>query len=237
MGFYGKIKENGISVSDKYAGTEKYFYLTPQGLTLLNALKPMIPKYAKGKLLDAGAGRLAYKYLLEPCCNRYESIDISDRLSRVDFVGDIQNMQLDGGQYDTVFCSQVLEHVPEPQKALSEFQRILKDGGKLILTVPHLSYLHNEPHDYFRYTKHGLRFMLEKSGFKIIILEPAGGIISFLGHLPSTIFVNSLYNIPLLHPLSMMINRLYVKLIAWLDENLEKQKVYALNYVVVAQKP
>jgi ubiquinone/menaquinone biosynthesis C-methylase UbiE len=187
-------------------------------------------------LLDAGAGRLAYKFLLEPYCDEYCSIDIADRKGRIDIIGDIQQMEFDDNSFDTIFCSQVLEHVPEPQKAVLEFHRVLKKGGHLILSVPHLSYLHNEPHDYYRYTKHGLRFMLEKTGFKIAFIEPAGGVISFLGHIPSTIFINLLYNIPILHPLSMKINRLYVKLVSWLDEHLEKQKVYALNYVVVAQK-
>lgn len=235
MGIYQKIKENGIKVSDKYAGTEDYFYLTPQGLSLIKALKPLIGKYTSGKLLDAGAGRMAYKHILEKRCQEYVGMDIGNQAG-LDITGDIQQMKLADNSFDTIFCSQVLEHVPEPQKAISECYRVLEKGGHLILSAPHLGYLHNEPHDYYRYTKHGLRFMLEKVGFKILTLEPAGGVLSFLGHIPSTLLVNMLYNVPLLHHLSMKINKLYVRLVCWLDERLERQKVYALNYVLAAEK-
>ena len=236
MAFYQKLKENGIRISDRYAGSMDYFFLTPQSLSLLDNLTPLFAKYVKGKLLDAGAGRLAYKFLLQPYCNQYKSIDIADRLGKVEIIGDIQRMGLRGNSFDTVFCSQVLEHVPKPQEAINECYRVLKEGGYFLLSVPHLSYLHNEPHDYYRYTRHGLRFMLEKAGFEIVHLEAAGGLLSFLGHIPCTIFLNLLYENTTLHTLSMKLNKLYVRFIYWLDKTLEPRKVYALNYVAVAQK-
>lgn len=233
---YKKLKDAGKMVSDRYSGTMEYFYLTPASLSLLKPLLPVFENYVKGSLLDAGAGRLSYRFILERFCKTYKSIDIDVRGPKVDSVGDIQNLPVKEGVFDTVFCTQVLEHVPEPQKAMDEIHRVLKSGGHAIFTVPHLGYLHNEPHDYFRYTKHGLKFMLEKSGFEIVELIPAGGLISFLGHIPSTIIINLTAGIPLINKLFFALNKLYVRVLVYADACLEGKKIYALNYIAVGRK-
>ncbi|MBE9536063.1 MAG: class I SAM-dependent methyltransferase [Proteobacteria bacterium] len=223
-------------MSNKYSGTRDYFYLTPASLSLLKPLLPLFKKYVNGRLLDAGAGRLSYRFLLEDLCESYTSIDIDVRGEVVDVVGDIQSLPVLGNIYDTVFCTQVLEHVPEPQKAMDETFRVLKKGGLAIFTVPHLAYLHNEPYDYFRYTKHGLKFMLEKSGFEVVEIVPAGGLFSFVGHIVSTIIVNFTAGIPLFGKLFFEANKLFVKVIVSLDGLFEKKKIYALNYIAVVRK-
>lgn len=233
---YKKLKDAGKAVSDKYSGTMDYFYLTPASLSLYKPLMPIFERYVKGSLLDAGAGRLSYKLILESLCSSYRSIDIDVRGPKVDSVGDIQDLPVKDGVFDTVFCTQVLEHVPEPQKALDEIFRVLKDGGHAIITIPHLAYLHNEPHDYFRYTKHGIRYMLEKSGFEVVEIVPAGGLISFISHIPSTIVLNLTAGIPGVNRLAFILNRLYVKMMVFLDDSLEKKKIYALNYIAVGKK-
>ena len=107
----------------------EYFYLTPASLSLLNPLIPIFEKYVKGNLLDAGAGRLSYQFLLRKHCNTYRSIDIDVRGEAVDAVGDVQCLPLKEESFDTAFCTQVLEHVPDPQKAMDEVFRVLKKGG------------------------------------------------------------------------------------------------------------
>ncbi len=85
--------------------------------------------------------------------------------------------------FDVVLCTEVMEHVPEPQIMLDEIYRVLKPEGTLILTTPFLVPLHEQPYDFFRYTPFALRYMLEKSGYDIIIIKPFselfGVIISF----------------------------------------------------------
>lgn len=233
---YKKLKDAGKIVSDRYSGTMEYFYLTPASLSLLKPLLPVFERYVKGSLLDAGAGRLSYRFILEKRCSSYFSVDIDVRGPAVNAVGDIQMLPVKDEVFDTVFCTQVLEHVPEPQKAMDEIHRVLKSGGHAIFTVPHLGYLHNEPHDYFRYTKHGLKYMLEKSGFEVLEIIPAGGLISFMGHIPSTILLNLTAGIPGVNRLAFILNRLYVKLILFADNSLEKKKIYALNYIAVGKK-
>jgi ubiquinone/menaquinone biosynthesis C-methylase UbiE len=64
------------------------------------------------------------------------------------------------GAFDTVLCTEVLEHLPEPQRAIDEMHRVLKPGGELLLTTRFLFPIHDAPHDYFRFTKYGLRHLL-----------------------------------------------------------------------------
>ncbi len=51
-------------------------------------------------------------------------------------VGDIQTIPHPDASFDTVFCCETIEHVPDPDAALRELARVLKTGGKLYLTCP-----------------------------------------------------------------------------------------------------
>jgi len=90
---YSFLKERGRKIADELAGTETYFTLTPAGFSLRQTLKLLVEKYSRGKLLDAGAGRLAWKSLLAKNCIEYVSIDISEGQKRkVDILADIQRL-------------------------------------------------------------------------------------------------------------------------------------------------
>lgn len=232
---YQSLKDRGRAASDYYAGCEEYFYLSPAGLTLLRALEPLVREHCRGRVLDAGAGRGAYRNLLLRYATDYVGMDIG-KSNATAVVGDAQRLPFADAAFDTVFCSQVLEHVPEPWLVLAEFRRVLKPGGVLILSVPHISWLHNEPHDYLRFTAHGLRFFLERNGLTINKIEPAGGLFSLLGHIASTLLINTTFGLALLHGVAMSINRLLVRCNACIDTRLEKRKIFALNYVVLCRR-
>ena len=119
-----------------------------------------INRYVDGDCLDAGCGRSPYRSMLAAKATEVVSLDVEDRGGGADLIGDIQNLtQIQEASFDTVFCSQVLEHVPRPWEAFSEFARVLRPGGRLILTVPHLSVIHEAPHDYFRNTQYGMGYL------------------------------------------------------------------------------
>lgn len=232
-----RIKKGGIAVSDRYARSPAYFDLTPAGRTLINTLDPLIAKYIRGRVLDAGAGRLTYTDRLSKAASTVVSLDRDRVREGLSLVSDLETLPLVNASFDAIFCSQVLEHVADPLKVLQEFHRILKPGGVLLLSVPHLAYLHNEPHDYFRYTEFGLEYLTQKAGFELLETRWSGGVLSFLGHLPSTFLVNLCWGIPGLFRVVFQLNRIWTRAVAALESNDSKSRRFALNIAVVCRRP
>lgn len=109
-----------------------------------------------GRTLDVGGGSGPYKkYFPNRVC-----IDV-EAGEGVDFVGDAHDLShFKDGEFVCVLCTEVLEHLHTPQKALDEMRRVLKPDGKLILTTRFIFPLHNIPGDYFRFTRYGLAHLL-----------------------------------------------------------------------------
>ena len=129
---------------------------------------------AGARVLDAGAGDGRYGYLFAH--TRYEATDFAQvnkeyRLDQLDFIADLQAIPAANESYDLIICSQVLEHVKEPKIVLAQLYRVLKPGGTLWLSTPLFFAEHEAPHDYFRYTQYGLRYLLESTGFVIVRID------------------------------------------------------------------
>lgn len=235
MSLYERIKKRDRLWADSLAGGKEYFTLSPTRASLSRVLMPAIKTHLCGRCLDAGAGRTAYAAVIRDAAEEYISLDIKPH-SDLDAIGSLLNAPFKRESFDSAFCSQVLEHVPDPERALREIHACLQPGGTLIVSVPHLAYLHNEPHDYFRFTKHGLRVILERAGFETVAIEPAGGLLSFLGHIPSVLIKALAFPIPGVNRAVLRLNAYYSTWVAWLDERVEPRKLFALNYVAVARK-
>jgi SAM-dependent methyltransferase len=69
-----------------------------------------------------------------------------------------------------------LEHIPEPKKFMEEVVRVLRPGGVLLLTTSQTWGLHLEPHDFYRYTEYGLRYLAKESGLAVVDLVPTSGL-------------------------------------------------------------
>ena len=91
------------------------------------------------------------------------------RAMGVQIIGDAQSLGIADSSFEVVLCTEVLEHLPEPQRAIDEIFRVLAPGGQLLLTTRFLFPIHDAPHDYFRFTKYGLRHLLRR--FEILELE------------------------------------------------------------------
>ncbi|MHB0869892.1 MAG: class I SAM-dependent methyltransferase, partial [Chloroflexota bacterium] len=127
-------------------------------------------RQVQGRVLSIGSGddqdgeNGAYRAYFSNCSS-YTTSEVTPN-SDCDLVLDVQHMpQISDGSYDCVFCSGVLEHVPGFSLALNEISRILRVGGTLLLGVPFRQGIHMPPTDYWRFTEHGVRFILERHGF------------------------------------------------------------------------
>lgn len=122
-------------------------------------LRSFLEKHrSAGRTLDIGCGNAVYGDLFP---NRV-TVDIERRPGiAVDVIGDAHNLStFPNDTFDIVLCTEVLEHLHTPAKAIDEFGRVLKPGGMLLLTTRFIFPLHDTPHDYYRYTKYGLRYLL-----------------------------------------------------------------------------
>lgn len=144
-------------------------------------------KLVKGKVLVVGCGEGFINEVLEKHGNTVTGLDLSDtRLERASkrvkgklVSGDVYSLPFENDSYETLIASEILEHLKEPYTALTEFHRVLKTKGRLILTVPNglnpiqfFKALRDKPHQeaeghYFIYTPYCLQVMLKKSGFTV----------------------------------------------------------------------
>ncbi len=133
----------------------------------------------RGRVVDLGCGPGPYREDIEETAEEYIGVDWKNSQhdqSNVDiFASLVDRFPFADAEVDTVISSQVLEHIPEPQFFLSECHRILKPGGAALLTVPFMWHVHEAPHDFYRYTRHGLQYLFEKSGFTNIEIEEVTG--------------------------------------------------------------
>ncbi len=133
-------------------------------------------------VLDVGCGEQPYRALFAGFA-RYVGFDSPSRPDsgrRADVYGDASGLPFASGCADAVLCTEVIEHVDDPAAMLREMHRVLKRGGMLILSAPFTWHVHDEPHDYWRFTEFGLRLLFERTGFAVVSLRPTNG---FLGAL------------------------------------------------------
>jgi SAM-dependent methyltransferase len=147
--------------------------------------------HARGRLLDVGCGQRPYEHIFRPYLREYVGIEREDTFvlthagasgARPDLLYDGNRLPFDDGSFDTVLNVQVLEHTPRPLELVKEMSRVLKDDGRLILSAPFQFRLHEEPHDYFRYSPHGLRALCREAGLEVVEVHPMGSLWSVIGH-------------------------------------------------------
>jgi SAM-dependent methyltransferase len=141
-----------------------------------------IPRGAR--VLDAGAGEGRYRRLFAR--HEYHAADLAVGDSDWDYSGlsavtDLSRLPYSEDTFDAVLSTQTLEHLAEPAAFLGEAARVLRPGGRLYLTAPQCFRLHQAPHDYFRYTRHGLEHLVTSAGLIVETIEPQGGYFWFLG--------------------------------------------------------
>lgn len=139
-----------------------------------------------GTLLDLGCGMKPYQEAFGRDVDQWIGLDFSSTpsgRSAADVFGSALELPFGTARFDTVLSTEVLEHVSRPEALLMEAHRVLKPGGHLVLTAPQTNPLHEEPHDYYRYTCHGLRYLTEQTGLRVVETRPLGGAIATVGQM------------------------------------------------------
>ena len=119
-------------------------------------------------VLDAGAGDCPYKSSFSHV--HYYATDLGQvekSNGKLSYICDLNHIPVRSNCYDLVFCSQTLEHVPDPNKVIDELGRVLKPGGHLWLTAPFFYEEHEAPFDYYRFTQFGLSHIIQNAGLSI----------------------------------------------------------------------
>ncbi len=155
----------------------------------------------KARLLDVGCGQSPYKKLLQRWPLVGVNLDAVD--ASPDVAADAQALPFANGSFSAVVCTQVIEHVPHPEIMLREIARCLEPGGYLLLSGPMHWPLHEEPFDFWRFTRHGFRRLLQDNGFELIDLRDDGHAIAL-----AVQAVNHLFRGPIFAPLRMGLNLL-----------------------------
>jgi SAM-dependent methyltransferase len=140
---------------------------------------PVIRQYASGRLLDLGCGNVPFYELYKDSVQDVICVDWENSLHKNEFLDHFMDLNkplsLESNSFDTVLLTDVLEHIYKPAELLSEVARVLKPLGHVIIGVPFLYWLHEEPFDFYRYTEHSLRQMCADLGLEVKTLSPYGG--------------------------------------------------------------
>lgn len=163
---------------------------------VLDTIKQCLPLLKKGRLLDVGCGMKPYERFFSDIATEYIGIDHPathggsyGKHTKADIFSDKDELPFENASFDTVICTQVLEHLPNPEFKISEISRVLNTGGTVLVTVPFAWPLHEKPYDFFRYTEYGVRAMMEKAGCIQICYLPHGNGMEALGQIAIELYV------------------------------------------------
>ncbi|HEX7052152.1 MAG TPA: methyltransferase domain-containing protein [Longimicrobiales bacterium] len=227
------------------AGVAEYYSAFPITAPAYNVIRiagehirDRAARHLSGRLLDIGCGEKRKMLLVGEFVDEYVGLDHEecphDR-SKIDLFGTAYRIPAAAESFDCVLSTAVLEHLEEPAAALREARRVLKPGGVALYTAPLFWHLHEEPRDFFRYTKHGLRHLFETAGFELLEVTSLGGFwVTFATELnyyvqrfrrgPAAPFVDA-----------------FVAVANWLAPRLDRGRLrdeaFTWMYVVVARKP
>jgi SAM-dependent methyltransferase len=147
-------------------------------------------QHLHGLVIDIGCGIKPYSRLIEAHSTKYIGIDhhcpINEKYN-IDIMATAYATGIQSDAADSVICTAVMEHLEEPEIALRECHRILKKGGVAIYGIPFIWYLHEEPRDFFRFSKYAIEYLFRKTGFEILEIKALSGFFVTVAQLSTTV--------------------------------------------------
>ncbi|HEV3325044.1 MAG TPA: class I SAM-dependent methyltransferase [Puia sp.] len=206
-----------------------------------------IAKYApelSGRLMDFGCGAKPYRSLFD--VREYIGIDYENPghphvNEQIDVFYDGKHIPFADETFDSVFSSEVLEHVFDPDIVLKELNRVLVPGGKMLATCPFAICEHEIPNDFARYSSYGLRHLFEKHGFEVLQQDKTGNNVETVFQLWIMYIhqhINPYFrNIPVLRSAFRFITYTSLNLLAlFFNKILPDRRDLYLNNVIVCKK-
>ncbi len=227
----------------RYAAVERWLpaFLHRHLLYFEAAIDEAVARFAAelpegARVLDAGAGegRHAGCFRLQ----RYVSVDLGVgdegwNYGRLDCVADLAALPFPSGYFDGCLNMVTLEHVRQPELVLRELARVLARGGRLLMAVPLEWEVHQAPHDYYRYTRHGMAYLLTQAGFIDVRIIAAGGYFRLL----SRRLLNGLqfFRGPWVVPAGLLLGP--PALVLPLLDGLDRDRNFTMGYICSARLP
>jgi len=192
------------------------------------------------RVLDAGAGELRYAAVFAR--HRYVALDLAVGdaawdYSKLHLLGDLEHLPLADAVFDASVNIVTLEHVRRPQQVIDELARVMRPGGRFLLVAPLMWEVHQAPHDYFRYTRHGLEHLLATAGFAVRRIDPVGGFFWLMAR--RSVNFLSFFQGGALWILFILLAPVYgflAPLVCYAIDGLDRKKDFTLGYVCEAEK-
>ena len=195
-----------------------------------------------GKMMDFGCGSKPYQSLFVNA-GEYIGVDYageghSHENEQIDIFYDGKIIPFPDNTFDSILASEVLEHVFNLEEILKELFRVLKPGGKVLITIPFAWNEHEAPTDFGRYTSFGFRDLLERNGFAVLAMDKSSNFVQTLTQLWITYWHTHI--IPKFRPFARVITPCFSFLAnvfgLTVARILPKRYDYYLNLIVVAEK-
>ncbi len=155
--------------------------ISPDSLLVTNRLVTEITamsSFARGRLLDIGCGTKPYAPLFAGRVTEHVGIDMPNcphEQRETNTFASALDLPFVSQSFDSVLCTEVLEHVPEPWRAYEEIARVLRPGGRALVTTPFLYRVHEAPYDFYRYTEFAHRHLAARAGLEVEEIRTRGG--------------------------------------------------------------
>jgi SAM-dependent methyltransferase len=206
---------------------------------LRRAITGAVRQWGRGIVVDVGCGTKRYADVVGEVAERHVGLDhpaSHHRADSVDVFGLADALPFAHDSVDTVFCTEVLEHLEAPHTAVLESFRCLRPGGTAIFTCPFIWHIHEAPRDFFRYSPYGLRHLFSTAGFEIVELTPLNRFWTTFGQL--LVYKINSYNrgvirfIPIIPLVVLLMQGLLIVI-----DLFPGSDVWPSHHLIVARKP
>jgi SAM-dependent methyltransferase len=245
MSFHGIAKKQVTTLKPKLKNKDFNPSLTYPLYIIRKNIYRGILKHSEsleGRMMDFGCGTKPYKPLFVNA-KEYIGVDYageghSHEKESIDVMYDGKTIPFPDNHFDSILTTEVLEHIFNLEDILKELNRVLKPGGRILITIPFAWNEHEMPNDFGRYTSLGFRSLLERNNFKVLQLEKTTGFVESLVQLWGLYW--HIHIIPKFRPFGRIIlpvfsfcNNVFGLAIAKI---LPRKNDYFLNLVILATK-